>query len=53
MLATTTALTLLLLLRTATDDTIAVWLNAAITLWVVSVWFLLPIWVRRRYPPNR
>ncbi|MCX5079130.1 DUF6328 family protein [Streptomyces sp. NBC_00513] len=53
MLATTTALTLLLLLRTATDDTIAWWLTAAITLWVVSVWFLLPIWARRHYPPNR
>lgn len=52
MLAATTALTLLLLLRVATDDGTALWLTTAITLWLASIWFLLPIWARHHYSPH-
>ncbi|MGW7029248.1 DUF6328 family protein [Streptomyces xanthophaeus] len=49
MLAATVALTLLLVLRTAMNDTLALWLTAGITVWVAALWFLLPVWARRHY----
>ncbi|MFF3846860.1 DUF6328 family protein [Streptomyces sp. NPDC002328] len=49
LLAATTVLTLLMLLRVALDDALAAWLTALITVWLVAVWFVLPSWVGRHY----
>ncbi|WP_329448276.1 DUF6328 family protein (plasmid) [Streptomyces sp. NBC_01426] len=49
MLAATVVLTLLLVLRIATDDALALWLTTGITVWVAALWFLLPAWARRHY----
>lgn len=49
MLAVTTTLTLLLLLRIATGDTLALCLTAAVVAWITAVWFVLPSWALRRY----
>ncbi|MFD9381067.1 DUF6328 family protein [Streptomyces sp. NPDC059999] len=53
MLAATTAVTLLLLLRVTTSDSTAGWLTAAITLWLgILWWFLLPLWARHHHFPD-
>ncbi|WP_406729173.1 DUF6328 family protein [Streptomyces sp. GD-15H] len=49
LLAVTIVLTLLLLLRVALDNTLAAWLTAAIGVWLIAIWFVLPIWARRYY----
>ncbi|MDJ0467148.1 DUF6328 family protein, partial [Streptomyces sp. H27-C3] len=51
MLAATSALTLLLLLRVALADTLAAWLTAAIAAWLNTVWVALPAWARHHYAP--
>ncbi|MFJ7127387.1 DUF6328 family protein [Streptomyces sp. NPDC098101] len=49
LLAVTTVLTLLMLLRVALDDTLAAWLAGAVGVWLFTLWFALPLWVRRHY----
>ncbi|MFD7134860.1 DUF6328 family protein [Streptomyces sp. NPDC059894] len=49
LLAVTTVLALLLLLRVAVDDTLAAWLTAAISAWLITVWLVLPAWARHHY----
>lgn len=48
LLATTTA-SLLLILRVATHDPYVPWLVGAVVAWYLVCWFLLPLWIRRRY----
>jgi hypothetical protein len=48
LLATTTA-SLLLILRVATHDPYVPWLVAGVVAWYLVCWFLLPLWIRRRY----
>jgi hypothetical protein len=48
LLATTTA-SLLLILRVATHDPYVPWLVTAVVAWYLVCWYLLPLWVRRRY----
>ncbi|MCX5337024.1 MULTISPECIES: DUF6328 family protein [unclassified Streptomyces] len=48
LLATTTA-SLLLILRVATHDPYVPWLVSAVVAWYLVCWFLLPLWIRRRY----
>ncbi|MGW7065090.1 hypothetical protein ACWGHM_42315 [Streptomyces sp. NPDC054904] len=42
LLAATTVLTMLLLLRVAFDDRLAAWLTAAISAWLITTWLVLP-----------
>ncbi|MFD3536928.1 DUF6328 family protein [Streptomyces sp. NPDC058664] len=49
LLAVTTILTLLLLLRVALDGTLAAWPSAGISAWLIALWFALPAWARRHY----
>ncbi|WP_443333521.1 DUF6328 family protein [Streptomyces sp. CB00455] len=49
MLAATMILTLLLLLRMAVDDTLALVLTAVIALWLAALWLVLPVWAGRHY----
>ncbi|MFJ4872659.1 DUF6328 family protein [Streptomyces sp. NPDC088757] len=49
LLAVTTVLTLLMLLRVALDDTLAAWLTAVVGVWLFTLWFALPLWARRHY----
>jgi hypothetical protein len=53
LLAATIVLTLLLLLRTALDDTLAAWLTAAFGVWLFAVWLVLPVWAGHRYASHR
>ncbi|MFC5674620.1 DUF6328 family protein [Streptomyces incanus] len=53
LLAATTVLTLLLLLRVALDDTLAAWLTAAISVWLIAIWFVLPAWAGHHYTSRR
>jgi uncharacterized protein DUF6328 len=48
LLATMTA-SLLLILRVASNDTSLVWLVAAVVLWYLLCWYLLPLWVRHHH----
>ncbi|MFE1378197.1 DUF6328 family protein [Streptomyces sp. NPDC058740] len=48
LLATLTT-ALLLVLRVATRATYVPWLVAALSLWCLVCWYLLPLWVRRRH----
>ncbi|MFE9613936.1 DUF6328 family protein [Streptomyces sp. NPDC006012] len=48
LLATMTT-SLLLILRVAGHDTAVVWLVAAVVVWYLVCWYLLPLWVRRRH----
>jgi hypothetical protein len=48
LLATMTA-SLLLILRVASNDTSVVWLVAAVVLWYLLCWYLLPLWVRHHH----
>ncbi|MFI0168845.1 DUF6328 family protein [Streptomyces sp. NPDC017095] len=53
LLAATTVLALLLLLRTALDDTLAAWLTAAFGAWLLAVSLVLPVWARHHYASRR
>lgn len=48
LLATLTS-ALLLVLRVATDDAFVPWLVAGLVSWYLLCWYVLPLWVRRRY----
>ncbi|KKD06895.1 DUF6328 family protein [Streptomyces sp. WM6386] len=49
LLLATTAASLLLILRVATHDPYVPWLVTAVVAWYLVCWFLLPLWIRRRY----
>ncbi len=49
LLLCTMASALLLILRVALHNTLAIWLVAAMVLWFVICWFVLPAWTRARY----
>ncbi|ELS50537.1 DUF6328 family protein [Streptomyces viridochromogenes] len=49
LLLVTMAASLLLILRVATHDSYVPWLVAAVVLWYVLCWFVLPLWTRHRY----
>ncbi|MEU9605629.1 DUF6328 family protein [Streptomyces sp. NPDC048057] len=49
LLLCTMASALLLVLRVALHDTLAVWLVVPLTLWFVLCWFALPLWTRARH----
>ncbi|WP_308368693.1 DUF6328 family protein [Streptomyces sp. ISL-36] len=49
LLLATLASALLLVLRVATQHTYVPWLVAGLVTWYLLCWFVLPIWVRRRY----
>ncbi|MDN3024334.1 DUF6328 family protein [Streptomyces sp. S.PB5] len=49
LLLATTGASLLLILRVATHDPFVPWLVTAVVAWYLVCWFLLPLWVRRRY----
>lgn len=46
LLLCTMASALLLILRVAVRDAVAVWLVAGMVLWFVVCWFVLPVWAR-------
>ncbi|MFE5618844.1 DUF6328 family protein [Streptomyces sp. NPDC056470] len=48
LLATLTS-ALLLVLRVATDDGYVPWLVTGLVAWYLLCWYVLPLWVRRRY----
>ncbi|MCT4351907.1 DUF6328 family protein [Streptomyces sp. Je 1-79] len=48
LLATLTS-ALLLVLRVATHDDYVPWLVSGLVLWYLLCWYVLPLWVRRRY----
>ncbi|MFD3946633.1 DUF6328 family protein [Streptomyces sp. NPDC058579] len=52
LLATLTS-ALLLVLRVATDDTFVPWLVTGLVAWYLLCWYVLPLWVRRRYTDRR
>ncbi|MEV6397924.1 DUF6328 family protein [Streptomyces sp. NPDC051907] len=52
LLLCTMASSLLLILRVAGDDSLAVWLVAGMVLWFVVCWFLLPAWARVNRPSD-
>ncbi|MFF8958346.1 DUF6328 family protein [Streptomyces sp. NPDC014894] len=49
LLLCTMASALLLILRVALHDASALWIVAAMVLWFVLCWFVLPLWIRLRY----
>ncbi|MBB6081181.1 putative membrane protein YqjE [Streptomyces paradoxus] len=49
LLMVTISLTLLLLMRLAFDDTLGLWLTAAIVVCLSLVWVVPPLWARRHY----
>jgi hypothetical protein len=49
LLLITMACSLLLILRVATDDGFVPYLVAAMVVWYLLCWFVLPLWTRRRY----
>jgi hypothetical protein len=49
LLLATMASSLLLILRVATHDDYVPWLVTAVVVWYLVCWFLLPLWIRRRY----
>ncbi|SNX56216.1 hypothetical protein SAMN06272735_0662 [Streptomyces sp. TLI_55] len=49
LLLVTTASSLLLILRVATHDAFVPWLVTAVVAWYLVCWFVVPLWVRRRY----
>ncbi|MFF7446361.1 MULTISPECIES: DUF6328 family protein [unclassified Streptomyces] len=49
LLLATSGSSLLLILRVATHDAYVPWLVTAVVGWYVVCWFLLPLWIRRRY----
>jgi hypothetical protein len=53
LLMATIALTLLLLLRVAFDDTLRFWLTAAIVAFLSFVWLVLPLRMLRLYTRDR
>lgn len=52
LVATCTA-ALLLVLRVATDDALALWLVVAVLAWYLMCWFALPLWARIRHTDRR
>ena len=50
LLLGTMASALLLILRLVLDDTLALWLVAAMVLWFVLCWFVLPLWTLIKTP---
>ncbi|MBT2406101.1 MULTISPECIES: DUF6328 family protein [unclassified Streptomyces] len=52
LLATLTS-ALFLVLRVATDNTLAPWLVAGVLAWYLLCWFALPLWARVRYTTTR
>ncbi|MFI9160936.1 DUF6328 family protein [Kitasatospora aureofaciens] len=44
LLALTISSALLLLLRVATNSSVAAWITAAVMLWFASCWLVLPVW---------
>ncbi|MFJ8013490.1 DUF6328 family protein [Streptomyces sp. NPDC096339] len=48
LVATCTA-ALLMVLRVATDDALALWLVVGVFAWYLLCWFVLPLWARIRY----
>ncbi|MFI9829007.1 DUF6328 family protein [Streptomyces sp. NPDC051913] len=49
LLLVTTASSLLLILRVATHDAFVPWLVTAVVMWYLVCWFVVPLWIRRRY----
>lgn len=49
LLLATTAASLLLILRVATDDGFVPWLVTGLVVWYLLCWFVLPLWTRHRY----
>jgi hypothetical protein len=49
LLLATTAASLLLILRVATDDGFVPYLVAGVVAWYLLCWFVLPLWTRHRY----
>jgi hypothetical protein len=49
LLIATIALTLLLLLRVGFGSTLGAWLTALMTVGLIFLWVVLPLWVRRHY----
>ncbi|MFD8636238.1 MULTISPECIES: DUF6328 family protein [unclassified Streptomyces] len=52
LVATCTA-ALLLVLRVATDDALALWLTVGVLTWYLVCWFALPLWARIRHTARR
>ncbi|MBT2470025.1 hypothetical protein J7E97_19630 [Streptomyces sp. ISL-66] len=52
LLATCTA-ALLLVLRVAAPNAVAVWLVGGVLAWYLLCWFVLPLWARIRYTAQR
>ncbi|MGI5400887.1 DUF6328 family protein [Streptomyces sp. CA-135486] len=50
LLLGTMASSLLLILRLVLDDSLAQWLVAAMVLWFVLCWFVIPLWTRIKNP---
>lgn len=48
LLFCTMVMVLLLILRVALHDTLAVWLVAGMAAWIAAWWFALPLWARHR-----
>ncbi|WP_307826832.1 DUF6328 family protein [Streptomyces pactum] len=53
LLLCTMASALLLVLRVVVRDAVAVWLVAAMVLWFVMCWFVLPVWARHNVLTGR
>ncbi|MFJ8802760.1 DUF6328 family protein [Streptomyces sp. NPDC102487] len=49
LLAATTTLVLLVLMRVAFEDTFAAWLVAAVGCFLLVLWLVLPVWAARHY----
>ncbi|MFF1519938.1 DUF6328 family protein [Streptomyces sp. NPDC058305] len=53
LLAATTVLVLLLLMRLAINDAVAAWLAFGVGSWLVLLWLIFPLWAVRHYADRR